>query len=60
MYSNVETKHLETLMEKCLGKKKYSHDIWNFGNILKCCKNTHVRQTIQDDMTLYLKWDFLM
>jgi hypothetical protein len=33
MYSNVETKWLETLMEKCLGKKKCSHDIWNFGNM---------------------------
>jgi hypothetical protein len=36
MYSNVETKQLETLMEKCLGGKK--NVVMTF-EILETCKN---------------------
>jgi hypothetical protein len=36
MYSNVETKWLETLMEKCLGEKK--NVVMTF-EILETCKN---------------------
>lgn len=54
MYSNVETKRLETLMEKCFGGKK--NVVMTF-EILETCKNvarTHMYDKLYKMIQLYI------